>query len=72
RGPYRVAPNLMVVVPTSHRVLLHYGSTPVDYLGWAATGAGFVLVVLLALGDRRRRRPRYAYAHATGGDQAQD
>ncbi|MHB1784865.1 MAG: hypothetical protein ACYCS7_01795, partial [Acidimicrobiales bacterium] len=51
RGPYRVAPNIMVVVPTSHRVLLHYGSTPVDYLGWAATGAGFVLVVLLALGD---------------------
>ncbi|MDE3107046.1 MAG: hypothetical protein KGJ42_02695 [Acidobacteriota bacterium] len=27
-GPYRVSPNLMVVVPTSRRVRLVYGSTP--------------------------------------------
>ena len=29
-GPYRVAPNLMVVVPTDTHVELHYGWTPVD------------------------------------------
>jgi hypothetical protein len=31
KGPYRVAPNLMVVIPTSHHVTLHYGNTPVDW-----------------------------------------
>ena len=29
-GPWRVAPNLMVVVPTSHDVTLTYGSVPAD------------------------------------------
>ncbi|HSS11602.1 MAG TPA: hypothetical protein VLL25_17075, partial [Acidimicrobiales bacterium] len=33
KGPYRVAPNLMVVIPTSHHVRLHYGYTPVDVIG---------------------------------------
>src|SRR5579884_3977952 len=28
KGPYRVTPNLMVVVPTSRHVSLHYGWTP--------------------------------------------
>src|SRR6202011_5810489 len=32
-GPWRVAPNLMVVVPTSTHVELHYGFTPVDNAG---------------------------------------
>jgi hypothetical protein len=32
-GPYRVAPNMMVVVPTSHDVKLTYGLTKVDWLG---------------------------------------
>jgi uncharacterized membrane protein len=47
-GPYRVAPNLMVVVPTSNHVSLHYGTTSYDRLGWLLTVAGIVLVVLLA------------------------
>ena len=34
-GVYRISPNLMVVVPTSHHVSLSYGYTPVDYEGWA-------------------------------------
>jgi hypothetical protein len=33
RGPYRVTPNLMVVIPTSHHVRLHYGYTPIDEVG---------------------------------------
>jgi hypothetical protein len=61
-GPYRVAPNLMVVVPTSHDVTLHYGTTVVDEVGWWITGLS--VVASLALGGlalRRRRgrgRPR--------------
>ena len=32
-GPYRAAPNFMVVIPTSHDVKLTYGLTGVDWLG---------------------------------------
>lgn len=42
QGPWRVAPNLMVVMPTSTHVSLHYGITPVDELGWLVTLAGLV------------------------------
>lgn len=56
-GPWRATPNLMVVVPTSHRVTLTYGSTGVNVLGEALAGLGVaVLVVLGVLGGRRRRR----------------
>ena len=53
-GPYRVTPNLMVVVPTSTHVSLSYGRTPVDWLGIALTFLGLVGLVLLA------RRPAIA------------
>jgi hypothetical protein len=46
-GPYRVTPNLMVVVPTSTHVSLHYGWTPVDLLGWFLTLLGIAGVVVL-------------------------
>ena len=49
-GPFRVTPNLMVVVPTSREVTLSYGRTPVEGLGWLVSGVG--MVGLLAL--RRR------------------
>ncbi len=58
RGPFRVAPNLMVVVPTSGHVSLHYGYTKVDVAGWGVTAAGLLAVVLLALGDRFVARRR--------------
>lgn len=51
-GPWRIAPNLMVVVPTDTHVELHYGWTPVDLAGWALTALGMVGLVFLA-----RRRP---------------
>jgi hypothetical protein len=47
KGPYRVTPNLMVVIPTSSSVKLHYGTTPVDVLGWLLTFGGIALVVLM-------------------------
>ncbi len=52
QGPWRVTPNLMVVVPTSHVVTLRYGSSPPQLLGLLATIAGVVLLVGLALARR--------------------
>jgi hypothetical protein len=46
-GPWRVAPNLMVVVPTSQHVSLHYGFTPVDDAGRAVTVAALAGVGVL-------------------------
>jgi len=50
-GPYRVSPNFMVVIPTQNHVVLTYGYTWAEGLGWALT--------LLAIGgavvlNRRR------------------
>ena len=58
-GPWRAAPNLMVVVPTSHEVVLHYGTTGVDVAGWVITAGGVAgLGLLVAVGWRARRRHR--------------
>lgn len=48
QGPWRVAPNLMVVVPTSADVKLSYGWTSVDVFAYLLTGLGLLLVLLLA------------------------
>ena len=50
----------MVVVPTSNHVRLHYGYTPIDWLGFLVTLAGiagFVALILL-------KRVRYALQRA--------
>ncbi|MGV3760721.1 MAG: hypothetical protein ACO1PW_14430, partial [Actinomycetota bacterium] len=47
-GPYRVAPNHMVVVPTGTEVTLTYGREPVEWLGYAMTLLGVILAILLA------------------------
>jgi hypothetical protein len=53
-GPWRVAPNLMVVTPTSKHVTLTYGRTGVEWLSYALTFAGLVgLGVLVWLGRFR-------------------
>jgi hypothetical protein len=46
-GPYRVAPNFMVVIPTDNQVTLTYGTSWVEYLGYALTLLGLVLLVVL-------------------------
>jgi hypothetical protein len=51
-GVYRVSPNLMVVVPTSHHVRLRYGFTPVDYEGWVLSVLALLALVYLV------RRPQ--------------
>jgi hypothetical protein len=57
-GPYRAAPNLMVVVPTSHDVVLTYGRSTADNLGQLLTLLSVVAVVALFVVDRRARRTR--------------
>ena len=59
-GPYRVAPNLMVVVPTSNDVSLTYGRTPADDVGQLVTVVSLAAVVVLVVVERRRRRSRRA------------
>jgi hypothetical protein len=54
KGPWRVTPNQMVVIPTSKHVELHYGNTPVDGVAWGLTLLGVAGLVYLA---RRRRIP---------------
>ena len=74
-GPYRVSPNLMVVVPHSHHVRLHYGRAPIDVVSIGLTSVGVLGLVVLwrlppvviperrrrdRLGPRRRSRPARA------------
>jgi hypothetical protein len=51
KGPYRVTPNVMVVIPTSHHVRLHYGYTPIDEAGIVLSLVGVAGLVWF------RRRP---------------
>ncbi|MEI8127621.1 MAG: hypothetical protein WCG86_07395 [Actinomycetota bacterium] len=61
-GPWRVSPNLMVVVPQTRHVSLTYGTTTAMYLGQGLT----LLTILLGLRNaylrRRWRRPRDFYS----------
>lgn len=57
-GPYRVAPNLMVVVPTEEHVELRYGRTSVERRAYAVTLVGLVGLVLLV------RRGTYRFQRA--------
>jgi hypothetical protein len=56
-GPYRVTPNLMVVVPTAHNVTLHYGASPADRVGQSLSVLGLIaLVAVMVMGWVRSRR----------------
>ena len=48
RGPWRVTPNLMAVLPTSRHVELRYARTAVEELGWLLAVLGLASVVVLA------------------------
>jgi hypothetical protein len=58
-GPYRVSPNLMVVIPTSKNVSMNYGSTPMLTLGNIITDlTSLAGVAVLFIYVRRRMRAR--------------
>jgi hypothetical protein len=54
-GPYRIAPNLMVVVPNEKEVSLEYALSRADWIGRIITLAGLVGLALLVGGPLRRR-----------------
>ena len=54
-GPYRLAPNLMVVVPTDEDVTLTYGLAPVDWLGRIVTLLGVAGLIGLTCWNGARR-----------------
>jgi 6-pyruvoyl-tetrahydropterin synthase related domain len=51
KGPFRVAPNMMVVVPTQKDVRLHYGYTKLDIFAYVLTAIGIAVMFM-----RWRRR----------------
>ena len=61
-GPYRVTPNLMVVVPTSHNVTLRYGASGADRLGEVLSLLGVLALVAGAALPWLRRARRLPHA----------
>lgn len=58
KGPYRVAPNFMVVIPTSKHVRLHYEASSSDILFYVMTLVGIGLMVFWRFrGDVRHASP---------------
>jgi hypothetical protein len=66
-GPYRVAPNFMVVIPTDTHVELTYGRTGVEWLSYALTALGVAGLVLLIRAGVYRFRSREAMASPESG-----
>ena len=57
-GPYRVSPNLMVVVPTSKNVSLNYASTPALSIGNVVSDATAIVGLVVFYCLKRRRIAR--------------
>jgi hypothetical protein len=55
-GPWRLSPNLMVVVPTRHDVTLHFGRSAAEKVGAAGSVVGLAGLVARGISDVRRRR----------------
>lgn len=62
QGPYRISPDLMVVIPTSHHVTLTYGQSATNDLGELITALAMVAGVVALWRRRWWRRPRARYA----------
>lgn len=56
KGPWRLSPNLMVVVPTDRSVELHFDRSSSEKLGGVISLGGVAGVVGLVAWDRRRKR----------------
>jgi uncharacterized membrane protein len=66
-GPYRVTPNLMVVVPTAHDVVLRYGTSPAQRIGEVLSVIGLIGLLVLGIGPRLRRGGRHRKALRKNG-----
>ena len=72
RGPYRVTPNFMVVVPTSHEVHLTYGRSPVEWFSMAVTLIGLAAAAWLVLRSRRTASAATGETEAPAGKMPDD
>lgn len=68
-GPWRIGPNLMVVVPTDSEVELTFGRTVIDWLANLITLAGLAAVFMLYRSDRRLSLTRRVSDDVSGLDQ---
>ena len=64
QGPYRIAPNLMVVVPTSTDVHLTYERSGLDYFAYLLTFVGIGMLIFM----RIRGDVRHANTHPFGNE----
>lgn len=55
-GPWRLAPDYLVVVPTSHTVVLTASPGTVEHVSWAISIFGVAATIALAVWDYRRRK----------------
>jgi hypothetical protein len=69
-GPYRVAPALMLVVPTEEQVELNFGRPPAEVLGMAMSGVALVGLIGLAFWQRRKESFETAAAQSAGSEGA--
>jgi hypothetical protein len=65
-GPYRVAPALMLVVPTSENVELNFSRTGAEVVGTAMSGLAIVGLVGIAVARRRKEQPVGAASPESG------
>jgi hypothetical protein len=69
KGPYRAAPNSMVVIPTSNEVTLHYGHSGIEYVSYFLSLVGIAgLVYLWRKGRVDYGRPDLGLAGPPGLD----
>ncbi|MEY3618440.1 MAG: hypothetical protein RL726_1138 [Actinomycetota bacterium] len=55
-GPYRVAPNMMVVIPTANSVSMSFESSLVDRFAYLLTLVGIGMTIVIFRRDRRANR----------------
>ena len=66
-GPYRIAPNSMVVVPTSTHVRLHYEPQPLDRIAYLLTFLGIALMIFWRMRGDVRHRSAHPFIAASEG-----
>lgn len=72
RGPWRLAPNLMVVIPTSNDVSLSYDMTRAEWAGRIGTLIGLVGLIWLSFWFKPRAEWTVGWSAALGADGATD
>ncbi len=67
KGPYRIAPNFMVVVPTSTHVRLHYEASASDKFFYVLTLLGIAMLVFWRVRGDVRHRNTHPFLTAAEG-----